>query len=527
MELKDNSLNENKLYAKIFDPSEYKGISKNDITFYECDYIFRCVDGDFIGKQCELKKIGNTIIIGNDKETTSFYIEDEKLSKNHCKLEYINQTFYYRLTDLNSENGTWLKISNLEEGYLIKQNTYFKLFNYLFLLKFEENNKIFIEVIEGPNKGTKLTLKNEDSINLSKNYSDLNLDLPSSSENLSYSFIRKKGKVYITCLTTEMMDEGMFFKINEPVLIRAGDFIMIGDSVFRLLSHNCGVFTEIGDRTTQEDRNCIIDDIRIFNDIIVPYYAVYDGHGGSSCSEYIRRNLHKNLQNYIKYKNLKDSPDFLIDLCKAIQDVVIYTDFEYYNYDTTSHHQGATCVFLLFIGNYILCVNLGDSVAILNKFNNQLIYLSRDLKPDKESERKRIEFRKGFVSDDGRLLGIINVSRAFGDWKFKDKKLQHLLGKNINFEEYLISHRAEFRIYKYEPKEDFYIILASDGVFQNYSAQNVFAIINDYISKNKDDKLFHLKNIPNVIDNVRAELISKCFKEKSDNMTMILLLLDN
>ena len=176
-ELNDTST-EKKVYAKLFNVSDYKGKTKNDITYYECEYILRCIDGDFTGKQCELRKIGRNIIIGNDKETSNFFIEDENLSKNHCKLEFLDQTYYYKLTDLNSKNGTWLKISNLEEGYEIKSNTYFKLINNLFLINFTENNKIYLEVLEGEKKGKKLMLKNDDSILIGKKNTNIDLELP-------------------------------------------------------------------------------------------------------------------------------------------------------------------------------------------------------------------------------------------------------------------------------------------------------------------------------------------------------------
>ena len=526
-ELNDSS-NEKRVYAKLFDVDEYKEKTKYDITYYECEYILRCIDGDFIGKQCELRKIGNTIIMGNDKATSNFFIDDENISKNHCKLEYLDQTYYYKLTDLNSANGTWLKINNLEDGYEIKQNTYFKLLNHLFLINFVEKNKIYLEVIEGEKKGKKLILKNEDSILIGKNNTQLDLELPESCENLLFKFIRTKGKVFVSCDSPEMIDEGMYFKINEPVLVRAGDYIMIGSSIFRILSHNWGVFTDIGDRLSQEDRYCIIDDLRIFKDVIVPFYAIYDGHGGTSCSEYLFKNFHKNLHDYLRCINLNDRKNFLEDLCHAIQEVIIYSDFDYYEMENLSLHQGSTCVFLLFLGNLILCCNLGDSISILNKYNNQLIYLSRDLKPSRELEKKRIEYRKGYVSKDGRLLGIINVSRALGDWKFKDKKMQYLLRKGNDFDDYLISNKAEFRLYQFKPKEDYYAILTSDGIFQNNSTQQVFGLINNYLSKDKNDNnnLF-LKNIPNIVDNVRLEILNNNINSDSDNMTMIMLQLNN
>ena len=45
--------------------------------------------------------------------------------------------------------------------------------------------------------------------------------------------------------------------------------------------------------------------------------------------------------------------------------------------------------------------------------------LSHDHKPDDPGEMKRIKAGGGFV-DDGRVQGIIAVSRAIGDWEYKN-----------------------------------------------------------------------------------------------------------
>lgn len=54
--------------------------------------------------------------------------------------------------------------------------------------------------------------------------------------------------------------------------------------------------------------------------------------------------------------------------------------------------------------------------------------LSHDHKPDNDGELKRIKAAGGFV-DDGRVSGIIAVSRAIGDWEYKNPALQATLEK--------------------------------------------------------------------------------------------------
>ena len=54
--------------------------------------------------------------------------------------------------------------------------------------------------------------------------------------------------------------------------------------------------------------------------------------------------------------------------------------------------------------------------------------MSYDHKPDNEGEMTRIKAAGGFV-DDGRVQGIIAVSRAIGDWEYKNPALLAQLEK--------------------------------------------------------------------------------------------------
>jgi serine/threonine protein phosphatase PrpC len=163
------------------------------------------------------------------------------------------------------------------------------------------------------------------------------------------------------------------------------------------------------------------------------------------------------------------------------------------------------------------------------KKNEQRVYLSRDLKPNRKDELKRITNKGGFVSSDGRLLGNIAVSRAFGDWKFKDKSQYNLLKLNNsnNFDEYLISNRAEFRIWNLKKEDDYYVVLSSDGIFQNWSDNQIFAMINKEINSGIEDKESHVKNISNIVNSIRYNILTTKSegknRENADNMTFIMI----
>jgi len=555
-------IEEKKVFAKLHtyaDPIEFR-----DLQQTPCDYILRCVDGPYEGKQLRLKELGDEIIIGSDK-SCNFYLMDETMSNQHSKLSYVHDTSIYLLEDLDSKNGTWIKVSSLEDCYEITENTQFKIFEHQFEIIFNLNNNNLsnnnlskkessnlsnpsvilpsqnnekshiVKFTNGIKAGSEYVIEEESSLMLGKKGSDIELDLQCS-ENHFYKILKTKNRIFIINCSEEMSEKGLFYRISkkDPIIIRGGDIFKIGKSTFRLLVHNWGFFSEIGDRTHQEDKQCVIDDLRLFDEMVIPYYAVYDGHGGVSCSLYLQKHLHKNLRELIRAKNLQEnSKNFFDDLCAAIQEAIIYTDINYYETEATAIHHGSTCVFIFFIGHKILCCNLGDSISILVK-NDKKVYLSRDFRPTREKEKGRIESRKGYVTSDGRLLGVISVSRGFGDWKFKDPKKKEIIrkiiaNKTLEFDEYLISNRAEFRIIDYDSVEDQYIIIVSDGIFQHCPNDNyIFDTINKNLSNENKKENGFIKNIPNVVDNVRLDIINSIYsdpntKGKADNMTLILI----
>lgn len=65
----------------------------------------------------------------------------------------------------------------------------------------------------------------------------------------------------------------------------------------------------------------------------------------------------------------------------------------------------------------IICINLGDSRAILSK-KGQIVELSHDHKPYNPDEKARVEKAGGSIHAN-RIQGQLAVSRAFGDFDYK------------------------------------------------------------------------------------------------------------
>ena len=528
-----------KLFAKIFDQAEFEGKTKEDLFFFDCDYILRCIAGPFYGKQIRLKDLGNIITVGNSESKNKFSINDKNIEENHCVLNYVKDTFFYILEDVNSKSGTWIKILSIEDGYEITEDTEFNLYgNYFKIILDNENlnlkkrkKECIIEITSGKQKGKRYEITKGETVRIGKKDEKINFETDII-DNFLIKIVSINDKIYIVDETEDnFIGDGLFMKIKNKFLIRAGDCFKIGNSCFKLIPYNYAFFSELGDRTNQEDKFIICDDLRIFNDIIIPYFAIYDGHGGYSCSEYIKKNLHHEIHYYMKELLDEKSQNFLNDLIIALQKIIILVDINYFDSELNfSAHHGSTCVFVFFIGTYVLCCNLGDSVSILLRKNEKRIYLSRDFNPKREIERQRIELKNGYITNDGRLLGNISVSRAFGDWKFKDKQKQALLKNNKEFGEYLITNRAEFRLIELNPDLDNYIILASDGIFLRETQENLCHSLANYLNMGEKDN--GLIDIPSALDNFRLELIKNYNSDEknkgdTDNMTLIVIKLFN
>jgi len=82
---------------------------------------------------------------------------------------------------------------------------------------------------------------------------------------------------------------------------------------------------------------------------------------------------------------------------------------------------GCTANVILITPTHVYCANSGDSRSVLCR-KGQAQELSEDHKPDLPAERARI-LSSGHTVEDGRVDGIIAISRAIGDWEYKNPKL--------------------------------------------------------------------------------------------------------
>ncbi|GAY69527.1 hypothetical protein CUMW_288370, partial [Citrus unshiu] len=114
----------------------------------------------------------------------------------------------------------------------------------------------------------------------------------------------------------------------------------------------------------------------------VAFFGVYDGHGGSRTSEYLRNHL---------FKNLSSHPDFIEDTKTTIVEVFRQTDENYLIEEKGQQGDtGSTASTAVLLGDRLVVANVGDSRVVASRAGSA-IPLSVDHKPDRSDERQRIE----------------------------------------------------------------------------------------------------------------------------------------
>lgn len=82
---------------------------------------------------------------------------------------------------------------------------------------------------------------------------------------------------------------------------------------------------------------------------------------------------------------------------------------------------GCTATVILVTRTEIICANAGDSRTVLSK-GGTARDMSIDHKPDDPAELRRIMNAGGSV-EDGRVNGMLALSRALGDFEYKSNKM--------------------------------------------------------------------------------------------------------
>merc|ERR1712146_255982 len=150
----------------------------------------------------------------------------------------------------------------------------------------------------------------------------------------------------------------------------------------------------------------------------------------------------------------------------------------------------------------VLC-NCGDSRAVLVS-DGKVKFATSDHKPSDEIETQRIKNAGGFI-EMGRVCGNLAVSRAIGDYEYKDRP-------DLKPEEQKVTALSDTTSISRTPKDEF-LVLACDGIWDVLTNEGVQLVVNFFLERGYD-----AERIADLLLDYCLELGSK------DNMSALLIL---
>lgn len=258
-----------------------------------------------------------------------------------------------------------------------------------------------------------------------------------------------------------------------------------------------------GKRATQEDQHFSFINLNNTNIEYNPInlFGVFDGHGGSRVSKYLKSNLPDffliKLKNNI-YKNKKDFINYVNEIYNFLQNNLKM------KHPKAAEYCGSTaCVAVNCIDeknkDVLWLINVGDSRAVLCNKSGEAVQLTVDHKPNEPEEKLRIEQLGGKIYYDG------------SDWRVKTLSLSRSFG-DLDCCPY-VTHVPSIIKYKINSKDKF-LIIACDGLWDALTNQSAIEFIRDLSFKN------YTGNYAKELANYGLE------KGSQDNITVIVYFFD-
>ncbi|KAL7832035.1 hypothetical protein AOLI_G00295830 [Acnodon oligacanthus] len=230
------------------------------------------------------------------------------------------------------------------------------------------------------------------------------------------------------------------------------------------------------------------------------YFAVFDGHAGSTVAQYCSAHLLDHILN----TGAMTAEEDVERVKEAVRDGFLSIDSHMHNLSRSEgwDRSGSTAASVIISPRNIYFINCGDSRTFLCRAG-QVVFYTEDHKPCNPREKERIQNAGGSVTLQ-RVNGSLAVSRALGDFTFKEVEWRAQT-------EQLVSPEPEVYELERSPHDEF-LVVACDGVWDAISNEELCAFV---------------RNRLQVCDDLRevcTQVIDLClYKGSLDNMSIIII----
>jgi len=297
-----------------------------------------------------------------------------------------------------------------------------------------------------------------------------------------------------------------------------GDEFIVGRTGFSLNRFDYGISEAIGARPTMEDKTIVVQSLlyeprhgyykneskeTLQELAMTTFAAVFDGHGGDECSNYlvdvlphqIRQHMYaekESLSAAIESSRSMARPEQATEdpaselMRKILKKAYLKTDKDFIT-PKNAPQSGSTAATLIIMGRRLFAANVGDSRVVLCRVGGQCVELTSDHKPSRPDEAARVRAAGGFILHK-RVMGELAITRAFGDKSFKmgikamleDEADEIARGLNENSEAKdltapLVSAEPEIASLVMSHSDEF-LLLACDGLFDVFRSQDAIAL---------------------------------------------------
>eukprot|EP00929_Paragymnodinium_shiwhaense_P003809 TRINITY_DN104480_c0_g1_i1.p1 TRINITY_DN104480_c0_g1~~TRINITY_DN104480_c0_g1_i1.p1 ORF type:complete len:412 (+),score=115.68 TRINITY_DN104480_c0_g1_i1:74-1309(+) len=279
---------------------------------------------------------------------------------------------------------------------------------------------------------------------------------------------------------------------------------------------DAATFGDKGGRRQMEDEHLICPTLRELCPTLskardMAVFALFDGHGGKQVAGFIKTYLAVELGNALA---AEDGEAALNDkrLRKAVETAFARLDSRIAT-ELPGCYDGCTAVVVLVtVEGTVYCANLGDSMAYLCRQpeDGEMQCVPLQLRQHKcwmMKEKERI-LRSGGAVENGRINGVLEVSRAFGD---------------ITLKKFGVLCTPEYMKFKIDREKDQYVLLGCDGFWNAWTAQEALEHTTDLVQTEEgraaaDEDAVDLKG-------VCRDLVQHVIEEKKaqDNVSVLLL----
>lgn len=259
-----------------------------------------------------------------------------------------------------------------------------------------------------------------------------------------------------------------------------------------------------GWRVDMEDSHTCIASIPSHPEIGL--FCVFDGHGGSLVSTRACVDLLPAIEEIEEFKASELSAEAL---SKSLYEGLLSLDAKLRQIPELAKGEdlsGSTAITSFISPTHIVIGNTGDSRAVLAR-NGTVEFGSEDHKPNNDEEKNRIKNAGGFI-EMGRVCGNLAVSRALGDFQYKDKP-------ELTAQEQKVTAAADMTTIERTETDEF-LLLCCDGIWDVMSNEQAVEFVTEQLKGGF--------KAPEICE----RLLDHCLlKNSKDNMSALLVLFEN